>query len=211
MIQSQDPQDSAEFEAWIRQRSHTERSISLTSTSRFLRSKEIDAPEMLQRKFPAQTVHREQWRCITCSLSTQLTARDKCRAQAQHNGKILSVPVVTQHMFSRRRLKSCKFSPYKVVESLRSCRARQVPKIQKVRKTSKFTDIIVDVPVVLMRQCQPSGQVLDRIPTTGAKDTDAREIRTSQASQTPSAMTRLTMSSREWQPIKRCQTSVKHE
>ena len=36
--------------------------------------KEIDVPVMLQRKVPTtQTVHREQWRCIRCSLSTQLT------------------------------------------------------------------------------------------------------------------------------------------
>ena len=34
----------------------------------------------------------------------------------------------------------------------------------------KFTDIIVDVPVVLKRQCQPSAQVLDQVQTTGVKD-----------------------------------------
>ena len=43
----------------------------------------------------------------------------------------------------------------------------------------KFTDRLVDVPVVLKRQCQPSAQVLDEVPTTGAKDTkmeqDSRE------------------------------------
>ena len=56
------------------------------------------------------TVHREQWRCIRCSLSTQSTtfswtSRGNCRAQAQHK----------QHKFPwfrtcRRQSKSCKFS-----------------------------------------------------------------------------------------------------
>ena len=36
-MQSQDPQDSAEYEAWIRQRSDRQRSISLPNTSRFLK------------------------------------------------------------------------------------------------------------------------------------------------------------------------------
>ena len=36
--------------------------------------KEIDVPVTLQRKVPTtQTVHREQWRSIRCSTSTQLT------------------------------------------------------------------------------------------------------------------------------------------
>ena len=45
-----------------------------------------------------------------------------------------------------------------------------MPKIQKERKLAEFTDRMVDVPVVLIWQCQPSAQVLDRIPKTGAKD-----------------------------------------
>ena len=67
--------------------------------------------------------------------------------------------------------------------------------------------------VVLKRQCQQSAQVLDRIPTTGDKDTKMQKDPNvvPQASQTPSAKTRLTMSSRERQPMTRCQTCVKHE
>ena len=46
-------------------------------------------------------------------------------------------------------------------------------KCQRSRRNGhsrKFTDRIVDVPVVLKRQCQPSAQVLDQVPVTGAKD-----------------------------------------
>ena len=46
-------------------------------------------------------------------------------------------------------------------------------KCQRSRRNGnswKFTDRIVDVRVMLKRQCQPSAQVLDRVPTTGAKD-----------------------------------------
>ena len=76
-----------------------------------------------------------------------------------------------------------------------------------------FTDRIVDVPVVLKRQCQPSAQVRDRIPTTGAKETKMQKDPnvSPQASQTPSAKTILTMSSHERQPTKRCQKCLKHE
>ena len=86
-------------------------------------------------------------------------------------------------------------------------------KCQRSRRNGnsrKFTDRIVDVPVVLKRQCQ---QVLDRTPTTGAKDaTMQKDPNVSpQSSQTPSAKTRLKMSSRERQPMKRCQTCLKHE
>ena len=71
----------------------------------------------------------------------------------------------------------------------------------------KFTDRIVDVPIVLKRQCQPSAQVFERVPTTGAKDAKMQEDPkvSPQPSQTPSAKTRrLTMSGRERQPMKRC-------
>ena len=60
---------------------------------------------------------------------------------------------------------------------------------------------------MLKRQCQPSAQVLDRIPTTGAKDAKMQKDPnvSPQASQTPSAKTRVTRKSRERQPMKRCQ------
>ena len=51
-IQSPDPQDSAEYEAWIRQRSDRQRSTrstSLTITSRFLRSSTTTKRSMCQR------------------------------------------------------------------------------------------------------------------------------------------------------------------
>ena len=116
-----------------------------------------------------------------------------------------------------------------------SCDATQVPMIQKMQKTfeiseimqskdkcqrfrrngnsRKFTDRIVDVLVMLKRHCQPSAQVLDQVPTTGAKDaTMQKEPNVSpRANQTPSAKTRLTMSSHERQPVKRRQKCQKHE
>ena len=48
-IQSPDPQDSAQHEAWFRQRSDRQRSISLTSKSRFLRSSTSTQRSMRQR------------------------------------------------------------------------------------------------------------------------------------------------------------------
>ena len=58
---------------------------------------------------------------------------------------------------------------------------------------SKFTDRIVYVPVMLKRQCQPSAQVLDQVPLTGAKDARMPKDQnvSPQSSQTPSATTRL--------------------
>ena len=61
-IQSPVPQDSAEHEAWIRQRSDRQRSISLTNTRRdswgAVHRQEINVPDMLQKSSPtAQTVH----------------------------------------------------------------------------------------------------------------------------------------------------------
>ena len=77
----------------------------------------------------------------------------------------------------------------------------------------KFTDRIVDVPVVLSRQCQPSAQVLDQAPTTGANDAKMQKDPnvSPRASQTPSAKTRFKRKSRERQPTKRCQECLKHE
>ena len=69
-------------------------------------------------------------------------------------------------------------------------------KCQRSRRNGysrKFTDRIVDVPVVLKRQCQPSAQVFDQVPTTGANDTKMQQHPnvSPQASQTPSAKTRF--------------------
>ena len=48
--------------------------------------KEIDVPVMLQRKVPTtRTLHREQWRCTKCSLSTQTTTIHRWR-QARRTG-----------------------------------------------------------------------------------------------------------------------------
>ena len=49
------------------------------------------------------------------------------------------------------------------------------------------------------RQCQPSAQVLDQVPTTGAKDAKMHQDPnvSPQTSQTPSAKTRSTRKSRE--------------
>ena len=93
------------------------------------------------------------------------------------------------------------------LKCLRSCRAKTSAKDSEGTETRGFTDRIVEVPVVPERQCQPSAQLLDQVPTTGAKDAKMRKDPnvSPQASQTPSAKTRLTMSSRERQPTKRCQ------
>ena len=53
-------------------------------------------------------------------------------------------------------------------------------KCQRSRRNGnarKFTDRSMDFPVVLKRQCQPSAQVLDQVPTTCAKD--AKRVRRS--------------------------------
>ena len=77
----------------------------------------------------------------------------------------------------------------------------------------KFTDRIVDVPVMLKEQRQPSAQVLDQVPTTDAKDVKMQEDPNDrpQASQTPSAKTRFTRKRRERQPTERRQECLKHE
>ena len=85
-------------------------------------------------------------------------------------------------------------------------------KCQRSRRNGnprKFKEIIIDIPVVLKRQRQPSAQVLDQVPTTGAKDAKMQKDPnvSSQASQTPNAKTRLTRQSRERQPTKRCQSA----
>ena len=89
-------------------------------------------------------------------------------------------------------------------------------KCQRSRRNGnslKFTDRIVDVPVVLKRQCLPSAQVLDQVPTTGAKDAKMQKDPnvSPQASQTPSAKTIFTRKSREREPTKRCQERLRHE
>ena len=89
----------------------------------------------------------------------------------------------------------------------------QCQKSRKYGNSMKFTDRIAHVPLMLKRQCQPSAQVLDQVPTTGAKDANMPEDQnvSPQSSQTPSATTRLTLSGHERQPTKRCQKCLKHE
>ena len=85
-------------------------------------------------------------------------------------------------------------------------------KCQRSRRNGnswKLTDRIVDVPVVLKRQCQPSAQVpTDR--RQGCKAAE-RSDRQSAIDQTPSAKTRFTRKSRERQPTKRRHECLKHE
>ena len=75
------------------------------------------------------------------------------------------------------------------------------------------TSLLPYVPVVLKRHHQPNAQVLDRIPTTGAKDAAMQKDPnvSPQSNQTTSAKTRLTMSSHERKPTKRCQECLKLE
>ena len=107
---------------------------------------------------------------------------------------------MTQHKFprirkGRRRLKSCKFSSStKVVEISEIMQSKD--KCQRSRRygnSRKFPNIIVDVPVVLKRQCHPIAQVLERVPTTCAKDTKMQKDPnvSPQASQTPSPKSKI--------------------
>ena len=87
-------------------------------------------------------------------------------------------------------------------------------KCQRSRRYgNSSTHRIVEVPVVLKRQCQPSAQVFGRVPTTGAKDAKMQKDPNvgPQAGQTPIAKTRFTRKSRDWQPTKRRQECLKHE
>ena len=89
-------------------------------------------------------------------------------------------------------------------------------KCQRSRRcgnSRKFTDKNLDVPIVLKRQCQPSAQVPDRIPTTDVEDARMQKGQnvSPQASQTPRAKTRFTRKSRERQPTKHRQECLKHE
>ena len=117
MIQSPDPQDSAEYEAGIRQRSDRQRSIGLTSTSRFLRSsffrqKRSTRQRRYKRKFqqpnrPPRTVEMHQVQSIDTvdhtSINSQRQVPRTGTAQWQDPGDV-------------------------------SCEATHVPMIQKVQK-----------------------------------------------------------------------------
>ena len=87
-------------------------------------------------------------------------------------------------------MKPCKFSSStRSFTSLRSCRAKTSAK-------------------------DPEGtEVLDQVPTTGAEDAKMQKDPnvSPQASETPSATTRLTRKSRERQPTKRCKEWLKHD
>ena len=187
--------------------------------------KEIDVPGMLRRKVPtAQPVYREQWRCIRCSLSTQLTTfpwtgRGKCRAgtaQWQDPGDVCCD--ATQVPKNQKGQKTVEILQVqfidKVVEISEIMQGKD--KCQRSRRygnSRKFPNRIVDVPVVLKRQCHPIAQVLERVPTTCAKDAKVQKDPnvSPQASQTPSAKTRFTRKSRERQPMKGCQRWWRHE
>ena len=222
VIQSQDPPDSTDYEAWIRQRPNKQKINQFDQHVKILEEqyigKAIDVPVMSQRK---------------SSNNPNRSPRMAEMHQVQ--------PIDTVHnIFENRQRQVPRTSTAQWQDPGDfSCDATQIPMIQKMQKTvgtlqgqfidkvveiseimqskdkcqrsrrygnsRKFTDRMVDVPIVLKRQCQPSAQILKRVPTTGPNDVNP------QSSQTPSAKTKLTMSSRERQPVERCQMCLEHE
>ena len=95
-VQSQDPQDDAEYEAWIQQRSDLQRSIGLTSTSTFLRDRcardvTKESSNSPDRSSRTVEMHRVQSFGTVDHISVN--------RQAQHNGKIVEISGVKQHSF----------------------------------------------------------------------------------------------------------------
>ena len=115
----------------------------------------------------------------------------KCRAQAQHNGKILEMSVVKQHKF-----------PW-----FRRCRRRSSER--EKNSTEKFTRVIRRTQLRALRRDSSQSDVheCDTAVRRSAKMQKDPNV-SPPASQTPSAKTRLARKSRERQPTKRC---VKHE
>ena len=105
-----------------------------------------------------------------------------CREQAQHNGKILEVSGVTEHKFppSKATQNGGNANRSRSFIEWRKSLSQRKDKCQRSERHGnswKFTDRIVDVPLVLKRQCQ-TAQVLDRaedVPTTGAKDANVQK------------------------------------
>ena len=99
--------------------------------------KEIDVPEVLQRKVPAaQTVHREQWRCII---------------------KVQSVDTVDNTSVNRQRqVPRTGTAQWQDPEDVR-CEATQIPMIQKMQKTVK----ILQVPHIDKEIEVPQAQLID--------------------------------------------------
>ena len=128
--------------------------------------------------------------------------------------QVLEMSVVTQQKVQKKvEILQVQFID-KVIEISEIMQSKdQCHRSRRNGNSREFTDRIVDVPVVLKRQCQPNAQVLDRIPTTVAKDaTMQKDPNVSpQSNQMLSAKTRLTMSSHERQPTKRRQECLKQE
>ena len=145
--------------------------------------------------------------------STGLTGTSKILEEQYIDKEIATQVPMIQKMQKTVEILQVQFID-KVVEISENMQSKD--KRQRSRRNGisrKFTDSFVDDPIVLKRQWQPSAQVLDRIPTTGAKDATMQKDPnfSPQLSQTPSAKTRLTVSRHERQPTKRCQKCLKHE
>ena len=91
VTQSQDPQDCAKHEARIRQRSNRQRSISLTSTSRFLRSSTSTKRSMCQRCYKGEFQQPKPFTENSGDASEACAAHRHSTMQVQHIDKVRDV------------------------------------------------------------------------------------------------------------------------
>ena len=155
MIQRPDPQDSAEYEAWIRQSIRQAKINQFDKHVEILEEqyidKETDVPVMLQRKVPTaqtcspRTVEMHQVQSIdtvdNISVNRQRQVPRTGTAQWQDLGDVscdaTQVPMI-QKMQKTVEILQVQFID-KVVElkSLRTCRAKTSAKDQQVRKLAE--------------------------------------------------------------------------
>ena len=167
MMHSPDPQDSAKYEAWIRQRSDGRRSIRLTSTSRFLRCSTSTKRSVCQRcckgKFRQPIPSTENsgdapgavYRYSdNISVNTTRQLPRTCTAQRQDPGDVscdaTQVPMI-QKVQKSVEILQVQFID-KVVEISEIMQSKD--KCQRSRRNGnswKFTDRIVDVPAKCSR------------------------------------------------------------
>ena len=133
-MQSPDPQDSAEYEAWIRQRSDRQRSSSLTSTSRFLRRSTSTKRSMCQR------CYKEKFQ--------------QPKPCTENSGDASSA-VYLQHF--------CEQAEASAAHRHSTCEATQIPMIQKMQKMVEILQSSVRRPPWLksLRSCRTKTSAKD--------------------------------------------------
>ena len=90
MIQSPDSQDSAEHEAWIGQRSNRQRSINLTSTSRFLRSSTSTKRSICQRCHKGKSQQPKPFTAVYRHSRQHFREQVEANAAHRHSTRIRS-------------------------------------------------------------------------------------------------------------------------